>query len=135
MVGATCRMLDIHMQNQTFNGESATKKVNKQMEEQWQQMEWGTNHFNNNCKLQLIFRIFCCCCFNDLQHTFGQVAIILFSNLSTICGSLENGRIVIHILDMDNDCGIVLLQIIGCSQTQLVLNNKFRIIKYRTLNY
>lgn len=55
MVGATCRMLDIHMQNQW---RKRYKKVNKQMEEQWQQMERGTNHFNDNCKQQLIFRIF-----------------------------------------------------------------------------
>lgn len=112
------------------------KSKKKEIKEQWRQMEWGTNHFNDNCKLQLISRIsfLFCCYFNDLQHTFGQVAIILFSYLSTICGSLENGRIVIHVLDMDNDCGIVLLQIVGCSQTQLVLDDKFRIIKYRTLN-
>lgn len=42
MVGAM-----FHMQNQW---RKRYKKVkNKEVEEQWQQMEWGTNHFNNNC--------------------------------------------------------------------------------------
>lgn len=48
----------------------------------------------------------------DLEHAFGQIAIVLLGDLGAICGTLEHGWIVVDILDMDDDGRVVLLQVV-----------------------
>ena len=72
-------------------------------------------------------RRFCFCvllCFydGDLQDSFGQVAIVLLGDLRLVDGPVEDGRVVVDVLDVDDHRRVVLVQIVRRHQAQLVLN-------------
>lgn len=53
-------------------------------------------------------------CNNNLQDTFGQISVILFCDLGTICWPFKNRRIIIYIFHMDHDGGVIFLQVVRC---------------------
>jgi len=59
---------------------------------------------------------------HDLQHTLGQVAVVLLGDLSAVGWSLEHGWVVVHILHVDHHSGVVLLQVVWGRQAQFVLS-------------
>lgn len=59
---------------------------------------------------------------HDLQHTLGQVAVVLLGDLSAVGWSLKHGWVVVHILHVDHHSGVVLLQVVWGRQAQLVLS-------------
>lgn len=63
---------------------------------------------------------------SDLQHTLGQVAVILLGDLRAVGGTLKHGWVVVHILHMDHHCGVVLLQVVRGRQAQLVLSKTIK---------
>ena len=57
----------------------------------------------------------------DLKDTFWQISIILFCDLCSVCGTFENGWIIVNVLDMNNDSRVVFFQVIWCCQTKFIL--------------
>ena len=57
----------------------------------------------------------------NLQDSFGQISVVLLSNLSLVGGAVEDRGVVIHVVDVDDDLGVVLVQIVRGHQSQLVL--------------
>ena len=45
----------------------------------------------------------------NLQNPFGQIAIILFSDLSFVSRSVKYGWVIVYIVHVNNDGGIVLV--------------------------
>lgn len=60
----------------------------------------------------------------DLEDLLGQRAVVLFSDLALIRGSLEYGRVVIDVLHVDHHCRVVLAQVVGGCEPELVLQGK-----------
>jgi hypothetical protein len=59
---------------------------------------------------------------NNLKNTFGKESIVLFRDLSFISRPVKCWRVVVHILNIDDYGGVVLIQIVGCDQSQFVLS-------------
>ena len=57
----------------------------------------------------------------NLQDSFGEISVVLLGNLGLVGGPVENRGVVIHVVDVDDDLGVVLVQIVRGHQSQLVL--------------
>ena len=59
----------------------------------------------------------------NLNDSLGKMSIILFCDLCLIRWSIECRWIVIDIFDMNNNRGVIFIQIVRGNQSQLVLLN------------
>lgn len=57
----------------------------------------------------------------NLENSFGQHSIIFLGDLSLVCWSVKHRGIVIDIIDMNDNGGVVFVQVVRCDQPQLVL--------------
>lgn len=57
----------------------------------------------------------------DLEHALRQVPVVLLGDLGAVRGSLEGRRVVVHVLHVDHHRRVVLLEVVGRRQPQLVL--------------
>lgn len=48
----------------------------------------------------------------DLKYLLRKVPVILLSDLGLICGTIKDGSIVIDVLDLDEHCCVVLVEVI-----------------------
>ncbi|GFU44427.1 hypothetical protein NPIL_127151 [Nephila pilipes] len=60
----------------------------------------------------------------DLQHSLGQVPVVLLRDLRLIGGSVEHRGVVVDILDVDHHRRMVLVQVVRGHQPQFVLKTK-----------
>jgi len=60
-----------------------------------------------------------CCCY--LKDTFRKNAIILFRNLRLVRRSIKGRRIIVNVLNVDDDCCITFIEVIRCDQSEFVL--------------
>lgn len=63
----------------------------------------------------------------DLQDTLGEVPVVFFSDLGSVRRPLEHWRVIVDILHVYHNCCVVLLQIVGRRQPQLVLSCESKI--------
>lgn len=75
----------------------------------------GQNNLGNSYKNSLLAQLI------NLQDSFGEISVVLLGYLGLVGGPIENRGVVIHVVDVDNDLGVVLVQIVRCHQSQLVL--------------
>ena len=59
--------------------------------------------------------------FFNLEDSFGQISVVLLCDLGLVGGPVKHGRIVVDVIDVNNDRRIVFVQIVRGDQTQLVL--------------
>ena len=59
----------------------------------------------------------------NLEDSFRQISVILLSNLGFVSWSVKDWRIVINVIDVDDHRGVVLIQVVGGDEAQLILRN------------
>ena len=62
-----------------------------------------------------------CNCYKDLENALWQIAVVLFSNLCLVGRPVKDGRVVVHVLDVDHHRRVVFVQVVGSHQSQFVL--------------
>ena len=55
-------------------------------------------------------------CVHHLENTFRQIAIVLLRDLCLVGGTIKDGRIVVHVIDVNNDRRVVLVEIVRGDQ-------------------
>ena len=61
--------------------------------------------------------------FINLEDSFRQVSVIFLSYLGFVSWSVKDWRIVINVIDVDDHRGVVLIQVVGGDEAQLILRN------------
>lgn len=57
----------------------------------------------------------------DRQNIFREAAVIFLGDLRLVQRAVKHGWVVIHILDMNDYCGVVLVAVVRCHQPELIL--------------
>ena len=59
----------------------------------------------------------------NLEDSFGQVSVILLSDLGFVSWSVKDWRIVINVINVYDHRSVVLIQVVGGDEAQLILRN------------
>lgn len=65
----------------------------------------------------------------DLKNIFWQAAVILLCDLRLIQWPVKQGWIVIHIFDMNDNGGVVLIPVVRCHKSELILYRQKPLVK------
>ena len=57
----------------------------------------------------------------NLQDPLGQISVVLLRDLGLVGGPVKDRRVVIDVVDVDDDGGVVLVEVVRGHETQLVL--------------
>ena len=57
----------------------------------------------------------------NLQDPLGQISVVLLRDLGLVGGPVKDLRVVIDVVDVDDDGGVVLVEVVRGHETQLVL--------------
>ena len=60
-------------------------------------------------------------CKSNLEHSFGQISVILLCDLCLIGGSVKDRGVVVDIIDVNHHCCVVFIQIVWSHQSQFIL--------------
>ena len=60
-------------------------------------------------------------CKSNLEHSFGQISVILLCDLCFIGGSVKDRGVVVDIIDVNHHCCVVFIQIVWSHQSQFIL--------------
>jgi hypothetical protein len=60
----------------------------------------------------------------NLEYAFGQIPVVFLSDLGLVGGPVKHRRIVVDVVDVNNDRRIVFVQIVRSNQPQLILDEK-----------
>lgn len=58
------------------------------------------------------------------ENPLWKTPIILLRDLRLIGGTVKHGRIVVHVIDMDDNGGVIFIFVIRCDEPELVLIGK-----------
>ena len=57
------------------------------------------------------------------EDPLGQIAVVLLRDLRLVRGPVEDGRVVVDVVHVDHDRRVVLVQVVGGHQPELVLHD------------
>lgn len=60
-------------------------------------------------------------CKSNLEHSFGQISVILLCDLCLIGGSVKDRGVVVDIIDVNHHCCVVFIQIVWSHQSEFIL--------------
>jgi hypothetical protein len=63
----------------------------------------------------------------NLKDSFRKVSVVFLCDLSFVRWPVKDGRVVVHIIHVNHDLGVVLVQVIRSHESELVLRRRVEI--------